>query len=153
MNGNNSSSLCYKYRSKDYLPSLCQVKATNFKKALQVLFHSNPSALSFASLLLGEPSTCTAKYRLTEIVGVAVAYTDQTLGATSKFLQQLPLKPDNKLVLHINGAPGITVAPRASTTRDILSCSRARCSTRCITPPTRPQLTMETALPTRSSKL
>lgn len=76
------------------------------------------AAVSLASPLLDERAACTAKYRIAELDGVAPAFSDQTPGATAKFLQQLPLKPDANLILYINGAPGITIGPDASTTRD-----------------------------------
>lgn len=78
-----------------------------------------------ASLVHGSPvleqrqqSPCTAAYRLAELNGVAPAFSDQTPGGTAKYLQQLPLKPDATLTIYINGLPGVTVAPDASTVRD-----------------------------------
>ncbi|KAF2164229.1 hypothetical protein M409DRAFT_25571 [Zasmidium cellare ATCC 36951] len=71
-----------------------------------------------APTLIERVTPCTANYRIAELNGVAPAFSDQTPGATAKFLQQLPLKPDAHLILYIDGAPGITVAPDASTVRD-----------------------------------
>lgn len=54
---------------------------------------------SLASPVVEERAACTNKYRAAELNGVAPAFSDQTPGATAKFLQQLPLKPDAKLIL------------------------------------------------------
>lgn len=78
-----------------------------------------------ASLVHGSPvleqrqqTPCTAAYRLAELNGVAPAFSDMTPGATAKYLQQLPLKPDATLTLYINGLPGVVVAPDDALVRD-----------------------------------
>lgn len=63
-------------------------------------------------------AVCTAKYRIDELNGVAPAFSDMTPGATAKYLQQLPLKPDAQLLLYPNGLGPITVARDASTVRN-----------------------------------
>ncbi|PIA89676.1 hypothetical protein CB0940_07202 [Cercospora beticola] len=73
---------------------------------------------SLASPVVERQAACTDEYRAAQLDGVAPAFSDQTPGATARFLQQLPLKPDAKLLLYINGAPPITIAPDASTTRN-----------------------------------
>lgn len=54
---------------------------------------------SLASPVLERQAACTDEYRAAQLDGVAPAFSDQTPGATARFLQQLPLKPDAKLLL------------------------------------------------------
>lgn len=68
------------------------------------MFAKSLAFLTFLSYALGSPlleqrATCTDQYRAAELNGVAPAFSDMTPGATAKLLQQLPLKPDSKLIL------------------------------------------------------
>ncbi|KAM3424490.1 hypothetical protein BST61_g6494 [Cercospora zeina] len=54
---------------------------------------------SVASPVLERQATCTDEFRAGQLDGVAPAFSDQTPGVTARYLQQLPLKPDARLLL------------------------------------------------------